>query len=68
MSEIQVPSHTGQSGLVLIIVPCHVKETKTLLLFSRQQKGLGAMMHQANSRLPGATGPSHKASVADHPL
>lgn len=38
MSEIQVPSNIGWSGLVLISLPCLVKETKTLLSFCWRQK------------------------------
>lgn len=37
MSEIQLPSHTGQSSLVLISLLCLVKETKTR--FAGDKKG-----------------------------
>lgn len=56
MSEIQLPSHTGQSHLVVISLPRLVKET--LFSFSWRQKGLGAMTDEANSGLPGDTAPS----------
>lgn len=58
MREIQLPSHTGQSHLVVISLPRLVKETKTLFSFSWRQKGLGAMTDEANGGLPGDTAPS----------
>lgn len=58
ISEIQVTSHTGQSGVLFISLHCHVKETKTLLSFGWRQKGPGALTHQTNSGLLGAAGPS----------
>lgn len=56
MSEVQLPSHTGQSHLVVISLPRLVKET--LFSFSWQQIGPGAMTDEANSGLPGDTVPS----------